>query len=103
MHNNLPKWVIDQLLSEVQLEHSNIRSLTQDKQNDVNKTAHLLVLPYASSNGEKLIKSMKKSLKYGFPENVTTRVTYSRTRLKILLNCVVGVDLWVVWVASVRG
>ena len=80
-YSNLPKWLIDQLLSEVQLEHSNIRSLTQDKQNDVNKTAHLLVLPYAGLKDEKLIKSMKNCLKCVLPENVTTRVTYSGTRL----------------------
>ena len=85
------------------MEYSNTRGLIQDNQNDVNKTAHLLVLPYAGSKGEKLIKSMKNSLKYEFPENVTTRVTCSRTRLKSLLNCVVGVGLWVVWVAWVRG
>ena len=32
-----PKWVIDQLLSEVQLEDSNIRSSIEDNQNDVKK------------------------------------------------------------------
>ena len=80
-YSNLPKWLIDQLLSEVQLEHSNIRSLTQDKQNDVNKTAHLLVLPYAGLKDEKLIKSMKNCLKCVLPENVATTVTYSGTRL----------------------
>ena len=80
-YSNFPKWLIDQLLSEVQLEHSNIRSLTQDKQNDVNKTAHLLVLPYAGLKDEKLIKSTKNCLKYVLPENVATTVTYSGTRL----------------------
>ena len=54
-YNNFPKWVIDQLVSEIQLEDSNIRSLIQHDQNYLNKTAHLLVLPYASSKGEKLI------------------------------------------------
>ena len=80
-YNNFPKWVIDQLLSEVQLEDANIRSSIQHNQNDVNKTAHLLVLPYAGSKVEKLIKSMKNSLKCVLLENITTRVTYSGTRL----------------------
>ena len=80
-YNNFPKWVIDQLLSEVQLEDANIRSSIQHNQNDVNKTAHLLVLPYAGSKVEKLIKSMKNSSKCVLLENVTTRVTYSGTRL----------------------
>ena len=52
----------------------------QDNQNNVNKTAHLLVLHYAGSKREKLIESMKNSLKYVLLENVTTRVTYSGTR-----------------------
>ena len=51
-YNNFPRWVIDQLLSDAQLENSNIRSSIQDNQKDVNKTAHLLVLPYAGSKGE---------------------------------------------------
>ena len=59
----------------------------QENQNNDNKTAHLLVLPYASSKGEKLIKSMKNSLKCELPENVATRVTYSRTRLLIFDQC----------------
>ena len=63
-YNNFPKCVIDQLLSEAQSEDSNIRSPIQDNQNDVNKTAHLLVLPYAGSKVEKLIRSMRNSLKF---------------------------------------
>ena len=43
-YNNFPKWVIDQLLSEVQSEDYNIGSSIQDNQNDVSKTAHLLLL-----------------------------------------------------------
>ena len=45
-YNNFPKWVIDQLLSDGQLKDSNIRSSIQNNQNDINKTTHLLVLPY---------------------------------------------------------
>ena len=37
--------------------------------------------PYAGSKGEKLIKSIKSSLKWVLPEYVTTRVTYLGTRL----------------------
>ena len=62
-YNLFPKWFIDQLLSEFQLEDSNIRSSIQDNENDVKKTAHLLVLTYAGSKDEKLIKSMKNNLK----------------------------------------
>ena len=67
--------------NEVYSEDSNIRGSMQDNQNDVNKTAHLLVLPYAGSKDEKLINSMKNSLKCLLPKNVTTRVTYSGSRL----------------------
>ena len=80
-YNNFPRWVIDQLLTEVKSEDANISSSIQDNQNDVNKTAHLLVLPYAGWKGEKLIKSMKNSLKCVLADHVTTRVTYSGTKL----------------------
>ena len=63
------------------MEDSNIRNFIKENQNNNNKTAHLLVLLYAGSKGEKLIKSMKNSLKDMLPENITTRVTHSRTRL----------------------
>ena len=44
-------------------------------------TLIILVLPYAGSKGEKLIKPIKNSLKFVLPENVTTRVTNSGTKL----------------------
>ena len=46
------KYLVEQLLSHVQSEDSNIKSSVQDYQSDVNKAALLLVLPYASSKGE---------------------------------------------------
>ena len=61
--------------NEVYSEDSNIRGSMQDNQNGVNKTAHLLVLPCAGSKDEKLINSMKNSLKCLLPKNFTTRVT----------------------------
>ena len=42
---------------------ANTRSSMQEIQNDVNKTAHLLVLHYAGSKNERLIKSIKNNLK----------------------------------------
>ena len=76
-YNKFAKCVIVLLLSEVQSEDSNIRSSIEENQNGFNKTAHLLVLRYAGSKGEKLIRSMKNSLKCEIPTNVTIRVTYS--------------------------
>ena len=76
-YSNFAKCVIALLLSEVQSEDSNIRSSIEENQNGFNKTAHLLVLRYAGSKGEKLIRSMKNSLKCEIPINVTIRVTYS--------------------------
>ena len=63
------------------MHNVNIRNSIQDNQNDVTKTTYLSVSPYAGLKGEKLIKSMKNSLKYVLSESVTTRVTYSGTRL----------------------
>ena len=56
-------------------------SSIQDNQNSINKTAHVLVLLHAGSKGKRLVKSIKNSLKCMLSENVTTRVTYSGTRL----------------------
>ena len=53
----------------------------EENQNDVNKTARVLVLTYSSSKGEKLIKSIKNSLKCVLHENFTFRVIYPRIRL----------------------
>ena len=53
----------------------------QENQNDVNKAAYLLDLPYTGSKGKKLIKSMKNSLKYALSKNITTRITNLETRL----------------------
>ena len=92
--NNFTKWVLDQLLSEVQLEDPNNRSSIQENQNDVNKTAHLLVLPYSGSKGEKLIKSMKNSLKYLLLKSVITRVIYSGTRLSCKFTNYKGASTW---------
>ena len=50
-----------QVLGGVQSEDSNIGNFTQENQNDDNTTAHPLILPYAGSKGEKLIRSMKNS------------------------------------------
>ena len=75
-HNNFPIRVIDVLLDEGQSKVSNIRSSTQENQNGDNSTSFGFVL--AGSKSEKLINSMKNSLKCVLPNNVSTRVTYSR-------------------------
>ena len=57
-------------------------SSIQDNQNSINKQLmYVLVLLHAGSKGKKLVKSIKNSLKCMLPENVTTRATYSGTRL----------------------
>lgn len=62
-YHNFHKQIIDQLLNEVQTEDSNISSSMQENQNDVNKIAHVLVVTHSGSKDEKLIKSLKNSLK----------------------------------------
>ena len=62
-YHNFHKWIIDQLLNEVQMEDSNISSSMQENQNGVNKIAHVLVVTRSGSKDEKLIKSLKNSLK----------------------------------------
>ena len=41
---------------------------------------HHLVLPYDGQKGEKLIKSMKTTLKYNLPNNIVTKSAYSASK-----------------------
>ena len=45
-----------------------------------------LILPYAGPKGDSIIKTMKNSLKRVLPDNVKTRVTYSRQKLSTKLQ-----------------
>ena len=80
-YSNFPKWVIDQVLNEVQSEDSNIRSPIQDNQIDVKKTADLLVYLMPVRKVKNGLNASYTGLKCVLPKNVTTGVTYLGTRL----------------------
>ena len=72
--NNYPKWVIRQLLEEVKYNHHGT-SHEVSKINEVNhvEKSHILLLPYSSPKGEKLIRKMKKASKSKIPDNIVTK------------------------------
>ena len=58
-----------------------MRGITTFSNGKLLSEIQLDVLPYAGLKDEKLIKSVKSSLKCVLPENVTIKVIYSGTRL----------------------
>ena len=80
-YNNFPKWVIDQVLHQEKENHHIVRRLQPVKNNISNEKSHLLVLPYARQKGERLIKSMKTTLKYNLPNNIVTKSAHSASKL----------------------
>ena len=85
--NNYPKWVIRQLLEKVKYNHhGTIHEVLQIDEVNNDEKSHLLLLPYSSSKGEKLIRSMKKALKSKLPYNIVTKSAYSAVRLKDKFN-----------------
>ena len=64
-------------MQNMNIERSTINQTTQNKQNE----CHLLVLPYAGNNGEKILKSMNKISTQVLPCNVKTCMAYSGTKL----------------------
>ena len=51
-----------------------------------NEKSHLLLLAYSGSEGEKLIRSMKKALKSKLPNNIVTKSAYLAMRLRDKFN-----------------
>ena len=85
-HNNFPRWVVKQILEQEKLKHQNINQITPVVNENNNDKSHLLVLPYAGPKGEKLITSMKKTLKKNLPENVVPKAAFSASRLSDKFN-----------------
>ena len=69
-YNNFPKWVIDQVLHQEKEKHHVIQSVQPEIKDFSNEKSHLLVLPYPRQKGEKLIKSMKTTIKYNSPNDI---------------------------------
>ena len=80
-YNNFPKWVIYQVLHQ-EKENHNVIWRVQPEINDVsNEKSHFIVLPYARQKGERLIKSMKTTLKHNLPNNIVKKSEYSASKL----------------------
>ena len=83
--NNYPKYVINQLNREVKLKHMENMNIEQSTINETTlndqEKCHLLVLPYASNKGEKIMKSMNRFSSPGFLCNIKTCIASSGTKI----------------------
>ena len=78
--NDYRKWVLNQLLNEVEEKHkTSVNNVSKKSQvsavTDLKR--HLLVLPYQDQNDNFIIKSMKKRLKTLLSDNFKTDVAFS--------------------------
>lgn len=67
-YSNFPKWILKQLEKEKLNQHDIVNPSLATTENNIEK-CHLLVLPYAGPKHDKLITSLKKSLKINLPES----------------------------------
>ena len=92
--NNYPKYVINQVFTQVKEEHKN-RTYNNNIKNSIavpitleneNEKQHLLTIPYQGEKGDYLIKSMKRNLKKILPNNVKPQITYRGKKLGSLFE-----------------
>ena len=67
-YSNFPKWILKQLEKEKLNQHDIVNPSLATTENNIEK-CHLLVLPYVGPKHDKLITSLKKSLKINLPES----------------------------------
>ena len=96
--NNYPRWVIKQILTQVekQQERNNMNNNNNNDNSNTNnensftnennsqmseKQLSFITLPYKGQQGEKVLKSFKTTLRRSLPNNIETKVVYTRTKL----------------------
>ena len=87
--NGYPKWVINQVLNEVEEKHkTNVNNVSEKSQvspvTDLKR--HLLVLLYQGQESDFIIKSMKKILKTLLPDNIKTDAVFKGNQLGSCFN-----------------
>ena len=86
--NDYPKWVINQVLNEVEEKHKTNVNVSAESQvspvTDLKR--HLLVLLYQGQKGDFIIESMKKRLKTLLPDNFKTDVVFQGKQLSSCFN-----------------
>ena len=92
--NNYPKYVINQVFSQVKEEHKS-RNYNNNIKNSIavpitieneNEKRHSLTIPYQGEKGDYLIKSMKRNLKKILPNNVKPQIKYTGRKLGSLFE-----------------
>ena len=87
--NDYPKWIINQVLNEVEEKHkTSVNNVSEESQVSLVTVLkrYLLVLPYQGQKGNFIIKSMKKRLKTLLPDNVETDVAFQDRQLSSCFN-----------------
>ena len=87
--NDYPKWIINQVLNEVEEKHkTSVNNVSEESQVSLVTVLkrYLLVLPYQGQKGNFIIKSMKKRLKTLLPDNVETDVAFQGNQLSSCFN-----------------
>ena len=96
--NNYPRWVIKQILTQVekQQERNNMNNNNNNDNSNTNnensftnennsqmseKQLSFITLPYKGQQGEKVLKSLKTTLHRSLPNNIETKVVYTRIKL----------------------
>ena len=88
-NNDYPKWVINQVVNEVEEKHRNsVNNVSEESKfspvTDLKR--HFLVLPYQGQKGDFIIKSMRKRLKTLLPDNIKTDVAFQGKQLRSFFN-----------------
>ena len=92
--NNYPKYVINQVFTQVKQEHKN-RNYNNNMKNSITVPItfenekvkqHLLTIAYQDEKGDYLIKSMNRNLKKILPNNVKPQITYRGRKLGSLFQ-----------------
>ena len=88
--NGYPKWIIDKVVNEVRTAHELSTNHEQvestENENETERIEKLLIIPYAGTVGCNIMKKMKKDIKQILPENVTTQIVYTSSKLKSQLR-----------------
>jgi len=85
--NGFPKWVISQIMDEMK-EKSNINPNQERYPNDNAETMEYLqlCLPYKGQEGDKLLKSVNKTINETLPDNKKSRLIFTSTKLSSKFN-----------------
>ena len=78
-NNDYPHKVVNHIIDQ-ELSHPLEAERVETKNQDTEQKIELLV-PYSGKQGQQLLLKMKKQLKINLPDDITTMISYKRTKL----------------------